>query len=110
MTTYEHEKEIFTRQMNPYTENALRLMIKRRMQTKVTETRIILYTSITDTETVYFWELRNDKNHHFWFKRIQPDTFLTIKNRLDREYRFTWYPLLQVSPKAAKVAVYEYYI
>jgi hypothetical protein len=110
MKTYEQEKEIFTRQMNPYTENALRLMIKRRMQTKVTETRIRLYASITETETAYFWELRNDKNRHFWFKRIQPDVFLTIKNRLDREYRFTWYPIRQESPKAAKVAEYEYYI
>ena len=110
MKTYEQEKAIFTASENPYLENALRLMIKRRMPTKVTETRIRLYASITETETVYFWELRNDKNRHFWFKRIQPDVFRTIKNRLDREYRFTWYPITQATREAAKVAKYEYYI
>lgn len=101
MKTYEQET---------LAEIVLRVMIKRRMQTKVTETRIRLYASTTETKTVYFWELRNDKNHHFWFKEIQPNTFWAIKNRLDREYRFTWHPIRQESPMAARVAEYEYYI
>lgn len=73
--------------------------------------KIHLYMCIGESGSpVYHWSLENEATGHRWFTRISTVTYVRMKERLSRNYRFRYLPVRQDSPKAVRVFEDVFYI
>ena len=73
--------------------------------------KIHLYLSIGSAGApVYHWGLENEATGNHWFTCISSVTYVRMKERLSRNYRFRHLPVRQESPKAARIFEEVYFV